>query len=707
MTNQSIARHAGCPGKIRRICFYTLLFMLSLCAETTAQIQVGKVKTRGRMVQGVLHPGKGIADATICISGRTDIKTMHDGTFSFPARSTHFRLENVIKKGYVLTDMDICSQHRHSTDTFFIVMETPERRQTDLLAAERTIRHNLQDQLRAREQQIETLNISIEEKERMLSELYKQQGDNERLISNMARRYATLDYDQLDEFYKQVGYCIESGALSKADSLLRTKGDLHAQVNEQIEKRSALQDREEQLQRAKHVYHAENEELSNRCYSFYEASLVRHDIRQAAHYLDLRCRLDTANINWKSEAGLFYQNYLADYVTSMQYLKSALREARRKGDRTGEGRAHINLGILFNTLGDDTRALEHYIRALAALKHEADSQNMARAYNSIGNIYQEQNLMSNARKYYRQALNFINAAHNPELDFMKAMIHQNIGLSYLHSQPEKALECFQKALEMCRADTGDTDGDFRLASVCLNMGNAYQNTGKCDVAISLYQKALTLWTQEYGEVHPYTAKCLSAICSAHIALGNYEQAHGYCDSALAIREKIFDSDHPDIDVSLTNKTDLYHAELNRELNEAWNGSAADYRAIGKKAEEFVRFSRERYRRFPNQYARMAIAESLSLLAEAQVHTDSVGKVLPTLIEAMKISEFANNSFLGRLNRLNARIYSVFALYYAGKGQREHAAGAIRKALQLSPGDTHLQDISQKILHTNTDIAQRP
>ena len=51
--------------------------------------------------------------------------------------------------------------------------------------------------------------------------LYEEQESNEQLISEMAKRYSELNYDQLDEFYRQVSSFIEDGELVKADSMLR------------------------------------------------------------------------------------------------------------------------------------------------------------------------------------------------------------------------------------------------------------------------------------------------------------------------------------------------------------------------------------------------------------------------------------------------------------------------------------------------------
>ena len=226
-----------------------LLFFATLILSlvTTAQTQQGYVKTKGRMVNGQLVPGQGLKGATVSVKGRTAILVnTDDGAFSFPVTETQFRLDSVKKKGYQLVDMDLCPRtYTPSKNPIYIVMETPEQQLLDKLTAERKIRRNLQKQLQEREDEIEDLKaqqkISDEEYRQALQKLYADQESNEQLISDMAKRYSELDYDQLDEFYRQVSYCIENGELVKADSLLNTRGDIVTQVESIKQRGLAIQ----------------------------------------------------------------------------------------------------------------------------------------------------------------------------------------------------------------------------------------------------------------------------------------------------------------------------------------------------------------------------------------------------------------------------------------------------------------------------------
>ena len=66
-------------NKVKSI-LIALLTTVSLAAS--AQTQQGIVKTRGRMVNGVLQRGKGLPDAMVQIKEHSSVKSEKDGTFS-------------------------------------------------------------------------------------------------------------------------------------------------------------------------------------------------------------------------------------------------------------------------------------------------------------------------------------------------------------------------------------------------------------------------------------------------------------------------------------------------------------------------------------------------------------------------------------------------------------------------------------------------
>ena len=357
-------------NNMKRILSLSICLLIAVMAFS--QTQPGFVKTKGRMVNGKLVPGQGIKGATVSVQGRTPVLVnADDGSFSFPTPNPQFRLDSVKKKDYQLVDMEACPKtYERSSNPIYIIMETPEQQLQDKLNAERKIRRNLQKQLQAKEDEIEALkeenSISMEEYQKMLQQLYAEQESNEHLISDMAKRYSELDYDQLDDFYRQVSYCIENGELVKADSLLSTRGDVSKQVEEQRLKGQALQEQEQLLNQAKAVHAADNEELAKRCYSYYETFAAQHLNDTAAYYLDLRASLDTTNVGWLTDAGLYFMNYVADYDKALKLFNTALRQSslQKGNDPNAMVDVYSNIGLVHFHTADYQLALDNLQLAL-------------------------------------------------------------------------------------------------------------------------------------------------------------------------------------------------------------------------------------------------------------------------------------------------------------------------------------------------------
>ena len=594
---------------MKKLFYLIILFLMSLAVY--AQTQKGIVKTRGRMINGQLVPGEGLNDATIKLYGGRNMTSKQvgkdKGVFSFPVPSQTFRVTEVLKNGYLLVDADVVSRTRkYSSEPLYLVMETPEQQQEDKLAAERKIRRTLTRQLQEREDEIELLKsqnkLSQEAYQKALQKLYAEQQDNERLISDMAKEYALLDYDQMDDFYRQVAYCIENGQLSKADSLLRSKGDVNAQVEEQLKRGQAIQQAKEELTKAEAVHEAGNEELAQRCYRFYETFLMKHQNDSAAHYLELRARLDTTNLYWQNEAGFFIDTYLADYTLALTYYQRVLRQALAQygkkndwvavsynnigfvnynqglynqaqtyhqkaleirkevlGERhTDVATSYNNIGLVYYRQGSFTQALEYYQKALDIWKEVVGEKHpdVALTYNNIGCVYDNQSSYTLALEYYQKAIKIwkeVIGEKHPDV----AQSYNNIGVVYdrqgLYSQ---ALEYYRKALEIRKEILDERHPD--VATSYNNIGGVYLRQSLYSQALEYDQKALMIWKEVVGEKHPDVATCYNNIGFVFYNQGLYNQALEYYQKALDIRKEILGEKHPDVAQSYNNIGLLYN-----------------------------------------------------------------------------------------------------------------------------------------------------
>ena len=508
---------------MNRILFLFSALLLGFTAS--AQTQQGFVKTKGRMVNGQLVPGQGLKGATVSVQGRTTVLVKaDDGAFSFPMPDAQFRLDSVRKNGYQLVDMDACPRtYKRSCNPLYIVMETPEQQLQDQLAAERKIRRNLQKQLQEKEDQIEALleenKITNEEYQKALETIYAEQQSNERLIAEMAKRYSELDYDQLDEFYRQVSLCIENGELTKADSLLRSRGDLNKQVESLLQQGQAIQEEKEQLQKAESVHQAEVQEAAQRCQHFYETFYLQHMNDSAVHYLALRAHLDSTCVEWQNDAGKATVEFLHDYDRALPYYQTALRQAKLQYGDDSEWMATIdeNMGMIHYYQKDYEKALEYFHKALdirIALLFE-NHPDVAEVYNSIGLIYANTDELSQALEYFTKALQIRQKAFG-EVHSDVAVSYNNIGyIHYAQKDYHKALEYYNKALEIKKQTLNDDDPSF--AMTYLNIGTLYFLLYKFEKSLYYLNLAYEINKASLGEKHPNTIQSkelLDAIQSA-------------------------------------------------------------------------------------------------------------------------------------------------------------------------------------------------
>ena len=564
---------------MKRLLLLSVTMLLGIMLS--AQTQQGYVKTKGRMVNGQLVPGQGLKGAMVSVKGRTAVLVnTDDGAFSFPVTESQFRLDSVHKKGYQLVDLDACPKtYKYSNNPLYIVMETPEQQLQDKLNAERKIRRNLQKQLQAKEDEIEALKeankISQEEYQASLMKLYEEQESNEQLISEMAKRYSELDYDQLDEFYRQVSLFIEDGELVKADSMLRSRGDIKAQVNTIMKRGQALKEEKEKLQQAEAVQQADIEEASKRCYSFYETFYMQHKNDSATHYLILRAQLDSTNVAAQNDAGKALVEFLGEFDKATPYYQTAMRQAKLQYGEKSEwvattlyntGMLHYYLSELPDALKDFTQAKNIYSELLGANHPE-----VATMINAIGLIHHSLGEYQTALDYFLQCAEIRKAAYG-ENHFDVAAAYNNIGHIYavLRDFP-KAMEYQKKSLEIKKKLLSENDYSFAITYA--NIGSIFYYQRDFDSAAYYLSKALEINIIALGESHPNTASSYGNAAMMYTVNKDYDKALEYNMKALTIMQKILGEDNPKTATYYSNVGSTYiykgnYKEAVRYLNKA-------------------------------------------------------------------------------------------------------------------------------------------
>ena len=161
---------------------------------------------------------------------------------------------------------------------------------------------------------------------------------------------------------------------------------------------------------------------------------------------------------------------------------------------------------------------------------DTDKAKRAERLRQLGEIHQKAHEYSQAEKAYQAAL-----ALYTELGLLpeKARVLQHLGKVYAYNgQFAKAMEAFNQALTI-RDDLRDLEGRARSLS---DIGAVHYQQGYYGSALASYKQALRLFQEAGNEDHQTQSKLLNNIALAYTSLGQYQEAAGVYEQALAIRD---------------------------------------------------------------------------------------------------------------------------------------------------------------------------
>lgn len=560
-----------------------------------AQTQNGIVKTRGRLnEEGFVIAGERLPNATVSIRGRNSVISGKDGSFRFFLTEPEYYLEDVKKEGYLLSDLDMLSRiHSYSKNQLVLVMETSSQQMDDKLAAIRKIRRTLQRQLQQKDDEITRLKeerrISDEEYRSRLSELFAEQEQNEKLIEQMAQRYAKIDYDQLDAFNQQVCALILNGELARADSLIKAKGmikerarAIKLQQDANAKEEAELKRRSRQLEKSVALVARNVEDLARDCYSKYEIHKLQHQNDSAAYYLQLRSSLDTTNVNWLLDYSSFVSEYVGNYKAAKVLVKEALEiSIRHYGEESiSTAKCYRLFGLFCNDLGEYEEALSYLKKGESVCKKvNASDATLSLLFNDLGVTHENLRSFGSALDYHLQALPLFKT-HFGETSAEVATSLENIGHVYLEQkQLDSALFYFNKSLEIKQSILDESHPDIGIT--LMNLGGVYFTAGKYKEAIQYFLSATDVMKKNLSPTHPNIGFGYNNIASTYKEVGDYEKALFYYKSANDVLEPSLGENHPSVASFYSNISLLYE-----QIGDLENAISSKLQAIKRYTEAF-------------------------------------------------------------------------------------------------------------------------
>lgn len=503
---------------------YTITILIaSLSLSLYGQTQIAFVKTRGRIVNGVHVPGHGLQGATVDIQdGNTYLVQNEDGSFSFPVPSQSFEVKSVLKKDYELIDQDILKRlHHYSSDPLYIVMEKPEQQKQDLLESERNIRRTMRIEIQKREYELDSLKeahkITTQEYQDALQKLYAAQSDNEKLISEMARQYAQIDYDQMTELNRQIHDAISNGRLSQADSLIHTKGSIQSRIEKVKHEEQILKERKLEIEEAQREYDdakagtiKEKEEIAEDCITLNKRFMLELNNDSAAYYIEQLVSLDSTDAYYLALVGEFYQKTFKDEKAEKYYLRALQICQQSFDDYVYEICAiKVNLTNIYVDYKDYAKAEELFKEAIEIIKHakgkisskiiEENAIEEIEIQLGLAGLYATMKQTSKADSLYQNIIELLqNGYYNYDEDEKQpiiASVYSILGMVYYYDNNYEISDSLNlKAINIIR-EMAHKDSFY------------YDNLGKSLFSYAFYKSFLGY----YEECEPFLLEALDAI----------------------------------------------------------------------------------------------------------------------------------------------------------------------------------------------------
>jgi CHAT domain-containing protein len=229
--------------------------------------------------------------------------------------------------------------------------------------------------------------------------------------------------------------------------------------------------------------------------------------------------------------GLVYDN-LNENRKALEFYDQALPLERAVGDKPGEALTLNYIGNVYSDLGEQQKALEFYNPALPIERALGDKVGEANTLFGIGVIHSDLGEKQTALEFLNQALSIERAVGDRSGE---ARTLHGIGIVYDDfSEKQKALEFYNQALPI-RHLVGDKSGE---AATLISIGVVYSDLGEKQKALEFYNQALPLKRlvgDKSGE-----GSTLNNIGVVYRDLGELQKALEFYNQALPLKHLVGD-----------------------------------------------------------------------------------------------------------------------------------------------------------------------
>jgi tetratricopeptide (TPR) repeat protein len=249
--------------------------------------------------------------------------------------------------------------------------------------------------------------------------------------------------------------------------------------------------------------------------------------------------LDKSRLLNKKAEGLIQ---IGDFNEAKKILDVALTTSSLPAEHAV---TNTNYGLLFLNLGRNDLALEHLVKALETFDNGKDQNGLdrAKALNFLGQVYNVSGKTAQAQEHLLMALS-IRQKLLPEKHELIAASYNDLGLSYVQSDKDKALDYYDKALSIYQSLHGQDHPKIAIANI--NSGFVYRELALYGDAVNNFETALNIWNKLFAGPHPSKAFALLNLGQTYLKMGDHKVARQFLDQSLKMYREVHGIRHPDI-----------------------------------------------------------------------------------------------------------------------------------------------------------------
>jgi PAS domain S-box-containing protein len=213
-----------------------------------------------------------------------------------------------------------------------------------------------------------------------------------------------------------------------------------------------------------------------------------------------------------------------------QYAETAIKEAKKIGDKSLESVAVNNIGDIFYSNEDHENAIAKYLEALQLAQNVNNIEQVANYEYNIAFSYDKQGNHDEAIKFYKRSMEKFTQLNKK--DYIASILNSIGIIHYDWGEREKALEYYKKALDISR----EIDDKSTISNTLNNIGIVYDEWGKKQEAMEFYEQSLQIDKQLNNDVG--VCVTLHNIAGIHKDKGNYNKALNLYQQSLDIEEQL-------------------------------------------------------------------------------------------------------------------------------------------------------------------------